>query len=162
MPDDIPKDLPLLQCWLKKSWSTSKKVGLYLGVVAIIYIAGYIAWLGLTSQTTGKIWLIFIGWCNTIYTALIVVVASVPWEIWVAIAVFAIILIHSSLWCIARKLTDEDWESSKANAVAPVAVAVAPVAVAADPVDKKTIGYYIFRFVGAYRNYRNRIKQKGV
>jgi len=189
--DDTPKDAPLLRCWLKKSWSTSKKVGLWLGVL----IAAYVAWLGLTSQIAAKIWAASTGWCGSIISGILNYIATIPplvfWGSVIVIAAIAVILGYSLVWCMARNLQDSDWESdpaiNSAHALAALALALAHVlaialalalalahvlaalvlalahvlaiALALDLVDNpKSSWYYVFRFIGAYLNYRNRIK----
>ena len=189
--DDIPKDAPLLRCWLKKSWSTSKKVALWLGGIAVVLIAAYVAWLGLTSQISAKIWAASTGWCGSIISGILNYIATIPplvfWGSVIVITAIAVILGYSLAWCIARNLQDSDWESDPAinSAVALVLVlalaalaaiaalalvlvlaalaalvlvalaALAALALADNP---KSSWYYVFRFIGAYLNYRKRMK----
>ena len=188
--DDIPKDAPLLRCWLKKSWSTSKKVGLWLGGIAVVLIAAYVAWLGLTSQISAKIWAASTGWCGSIISGILNYIATIPplvfWGSVIVITAIAVILGYSLAWCIARNLQDSDWESdptiNSAHALALVlvlpalALALALVLVlpalaalvlvlvlAALPAlalsdNPESSWYYVFRFIGAYLNYRKRMK----
>ena len=193
--DDIPKDAPLLRCWLKKSWSTSKKVGLWLGGIAVVLIAAYVAWLGLTSQIAAKIWAEVTGWCGAIISGILDYIAAIPPLVfWGSVVVGAIIvgvLGYSLVWCVARNLQDSDWESDPAInsalvlvlalalalaalvlalalalALAALALAalalvlafalvLAALAIADNP---KSSWYYVFRFIGAYLNYRERTK----
>ena len=174
--DDIPKDAPLLRCWLKKSWSTSKKVALWLGGIAVVLIAAYVAWLGLTSQISAKIWAASTGWCGSIISGILNYIATIPplvfWGSVIVITAIAVILGYSLAWCIARNLQDSDWESDpaiySAHALALVLVLAAHVlvlaalaALALDPVladNPESSWYYVFRFIGAYLNYRKRMK----
>ena len=188
--DDIPKDAPLLRCWLKKSWSTSKKVALWLGGIAVVLIAAYVAWLGLTSQISAKIWAASTGWCGSIISGILNYIATIPplvfWGSVIVITAIAVILGYSLAWCIARNLQDSDWESdptiNSAHALALVlvlpalALALALVLVlpalaalvlvlvlAALPAlalsdNPESSWYYVFRFIGAYLNYRKRMK----
>ena len=131
--DDIPKDAPLLRCWLKKSWSTSKKVGLWL------VISAYVACIAAIPP------LVFWG-------SVIVGVIAVG------------VLGYSLVWCMARNLQDCDWKSDTATAITSAAITFALTALAAIAFaaiateDKSSMWYYAFRFLGAYLNYRNRIK----
>ena len=191
MTDDTQKDAPLLRCWLKKSWSTSKKVALWLGGIAVVLIASYVAWLGLTSQISAKNWAALTGWCGSIISGILNYIAAIPplvfWGSVIVITAIAVILGYSLAWCIARNLQDSDWESDPAinSAVALVLVlalaalaaiaalalvlvlaalaalvlvalaALAALALADNP---KSSWYYVFRFIGAYLNYRKRMK----
>ena len=188
--DDIPKDAPLLRCWLKKSWSTSKKVGLWLGGIAVVLIAAYVAWLGLTSQIAAKIWAEVTGWCGAIISGILDYIAAIPPLVfWGSVVVGAIIvgvLGYSLVWCVARNLQDSDWESDPAINSALVLVLAALAAIAALALvlvlvlaalaalalaalvlvlaalaladNPKSSWYYVFRFIGAYLNYRKRMK----
>ena len=197
MTDDTQKDAPLLRCWLKKSWSTSKKVGLWLGGIAVVLIAAYVAWLGLTSQTAAKIWAALTGWCGSIISGILNYIAAIPplvfWGSVVVVVAMVTIFGYSLTWCMARNLQDSDWGSDTATAItsaaitfaltalaaiafaaiaiafaaiaflaitfAAIAIAFAAIAFAAIATeDKSSMWYYAFRFLGAYLNYRNRIK----
>ena len=132
--DDIPKDAPLLRCWLKKSWSTSKKVGLWL------VISAYVACIAAIPP------LVFWG-------SVIVGVIAVG------------VLGYSLVWCMVRNLQDCDWKSDTAIIVALAALAaltaLAALALIALPAladNPKSSWYYVFRFIGAYLNYRKRMK----
>ena len=135
MTDDTQKDAPLLRCWLKKSWSTSKKVALWLGGIAVVLIAAYVAWLGLTSQISAKIWAASTGWCGSIISGILNYIATIPPLVfWGSVVVGAIIvgvLGYSLVWCVARNLQDCDWASDTATDIAIIAFAIAITAIAA-------------------------------
>ena len=189
--DDIPKDAPLLRCWLKKSWSTSKKVGLWLGGIAVVLIAAYVAWLGLTSQIAAKIWAEVTGWCGAIISGILDYIAAIPPLVFWGSVIVGVIVVgvlgYSLAWCMARNLQDSDWESDPAinsalvlvvalalaalAAIAALAlvlvlaalaalvlVALAALAALALADNPKSSWYYVFRFIGAYLNYRKRMK----
>jgi hypothetical protein len=187
MTDDTQKDAPLLRCWLKKSWSTSKKVGLWLGGIAVVLIAAYVAWLGLTSQISAKIWAASTGWCGSIISGILNYIATIPplvfWGSVIVITAIAVILGYSLAWCIARNLQDSDWESDTAIIIALIALIVlaalaalvlavlaalvlvlvlvlvlALIALTASANNPASSWYYVFRFIGAYLNYRKRMK----
>ena len=196
MTDDTQKDAPLLRCWLKKSWSTSKKVALWLGGIAVVLIAAYVAWLGLTSQTAAKIWAALTGWCGSIISGILNYIAAIPplvfWGSVVVVVAMVTIFGYSLTWCMARNLQDSDWGSDTATAIAFAAIAFAiaitfvaiasaititfaaiaftaitfvattitfaAIAISFATEDKSSMWYYAFRFLGAYLNYRNRIK----
>ena len=162
--DEITKDESLLRCTIKKSISVLKKVGLYVLYAVVIGVAiaglGYVGYIGLP---------VIMGICSVLITSLISLLVSIPWYYYVGAVAIAVIPVYSFLWCIARDLTDEDWRSKAANnaalALADSAIALTLIAFAAfalalvafalalvlafDPVNKITIWYYIFRFVGA-------------
>ena len=125
--DDIPKDAPLLRCWLKKSWSTSKKVGLWL------VISAYVACIAAIPP------LVFWG-------SVIVGVIAVG------------VLGYSLVWCMARNLQDSDWGSDTATAITSAALVLALAALATSADNPASSWYYVFRFIGAYLNYRKRMK----
>ena len=151
--DDIPKDAPLLRCWLKKSWSTSKKVGLWL------VISAYVACIAAIPP------LVFWG-------SVIVGVIAVG------------VLGYSLVWCMVRNLQDCDWKSDTAIIVALALTALAALAAITSAAlaalaalvalaaltalalialpaladNPKSSWYYVFRFIGAYLNYRKRMK----
>ena len=169
MTDDTQKDAPLLRCWLKKSWSTSKKVGLWLGGIAVVLIDAYVAWLGLTLQTAAKIWAALTGWCGSIISGILNYSAAIPplvfWGSVVVVVAMVTIFGYSLTWCMARNLQDSDWESDPAInsahalaalvalvlVLAALALALALVALAlAD--NPESSWYYAFRFLGAYLN----------
>ena len=198
MTDDTQKDAPLLRCWLKKSWSTSKKVALWLGGIAVVLITAYVAWLGLTSQTAAKIWAALTGWCGSIISGILNYIATIPPLVfWGSVIVSAIVLGvlgYSLIWCVVRNLQDCDWASDTATtiaaatiaaaiaatiaaatiaaiaaiaiaaisiatiAIATIAFAIATIAIAAAIDDRSSMWYYVFRFIGAYLNYRKRMK----
>ena len=196
--DDIPKDAPLLRCWLKKSWSTSKKVALWLGGIAVVLIAAYVAWLGLTSQIAAKIWAEVTGWCGAIISGILDYIAAIPplvfWGSVIVITAIAVILGYSLAWCIARNLQDSDWESDPpiypalalalvlvlaalvlaalaALVLAALVLAVLVLAALAALVlvlvlvladNPESSWYYVFRFIGAYLNYRERTKATSI
>ena len=198
--DDIPKDAPLLRCWLKKSWSTSKKVGLWLGGIAVVLISAYVAWLGLTSQIAAKIWAAVTGWYSSIIAGISNYIAAIPPLVFwgsVIVGVIAVgVLGYSLVWCMVRNLQDCDWKSDTAiiaalaalvalaalaaltaltalialTALALIALpaitsaalaaltALALIALIALADNPKSSWYYVFRFIGAYLNYRKRMK----
>ena len=191
MTDDTQKDAPLLRCWLKKSWSTSKKVALWLGGIAVVLIAAYVAWLGLTSQISAKIWAASTGWCGSIISGILNYIATIPPLVFwgsVIVGVIAVgVLGYSLVWCMARNLQDSDWGSDTATAITSaalvlalpalalalaalatsaalvlvlalpaLALALAALATSAD--NPASSWYYVFRFIGAYLNYRKRMK----
>ena len=191
--DDIPKDAPLLRCWLKKSWSTSKKVALWLGGIAVVLIAAYVAWLGLTSQISAKIWAALTGWCGSIISGILNYIATIPPLVFwgsVIVGVIAVgVLGYSLVWCMARNLQDSDWGSDTATAITSAALVlalpalalalaalatsaalalialalialalIALIALATSADNPASSWYYVFRFIGAYLNYRKRMK----
>ena len=115
--EELLKEPSLLRCTLKKSWAVSKKIGLWIGGIAVGLIACYCVWLGLTSQTVAKLYAEFVSWCGSAAVIITGLVSLVPWELWVVLVAAIGIFGYSMAWCIARDLTDEDWESEIAKNV---------------------------------------------
>jgi len=82
---EITKDASLLRCAIKKSWSVSKKIGLWLGGIAVALVACYVIYLGATSQTAATVWANFTGWCSSAAGIITGFIALVPWELWVVL-----------------------------------------------------------------------------
>ena len=94
-------DRSLLRCTLKKSEQVFVKV-----VLLVSYAIVALALLGCG-------YLLFTG-------ALIPIIVVIPWYYYVASIAILAIPVYSFLWCIARELTDEDWESGEAKALADI------------------------------------------
>lgn len=122
----------LLRCTLKKSLHTTERL-----VLAAAYVIDVVALLA-CGFLLGEVILPAIVACIAFVIALIF---SIPWYFYVIAAIPVAIVGYSFLWCVARELTEEDWKSDMAAAVA--------IATAVDPVDKITVWYYVFRFYGA-------------
>ena len=162
--DDIPKDAPLLRCWLKKSWSTSKKVGLWLVISA--YVACIAAIPPLVFWGSVIVGVIAVGvlgyslvWCMARNlqdsdwgsdTATAITSAAITFALTAlaAIAFAAIAIAFAAIAFLAITFA--------AIAITFAAIAIAFAAIATE--DKSSMWYYAFRFLGAYLNYRNRIK----
>ena len=63
--DELKSEPSIVRCWLKKIYSVSVKVGMYLGGFAVALTAAYIIWLGATSQKAAEIWTTFTHWCGS-------------------------------------------------------------------------------------------------
>ena len=169
-PDPETLDTNVWRCAHKKSVSVTKKVLKYAAysigsvVATVLAVYGAIGIWNVTEPFFEKVWndaanvaLTILGPIRSFADVVAGSIASLPWYITygvggilgIAIAIYG----YSLLWCMARELTEEDWRSSEANAFA-FAIAIA---FAIDPVDKITIWYYVFRFVGAYYHYRKRV-----
>ena len=158
--DKLKSEPSLMRCWLKKSCSVSVKVGKYLGCIAIVAIAAYVVWLGATSQKAVEIWTAFTNWCGSASAILSNLIGSVPWPVWVILAIVGTIVGYSGAWCLARRFTDEDWQSNEAkNALAALALALFALALALADSDPSSSAYFVGRFLGAYLHYRKRIKE---
>ena len=110
--EEIPKDVSLLRCTLKKSEQVFTKVILLVSyaIVALALIGcGYLLFTGV----------------------LIPIIVAIPWYYYVAGIAILAIPVYSFLWCIARELTDEDWESGEAKALADIVAVVVAAAVCA-------------------------------
>jgi len=138
--EEIPKDVSLLRCTLKKSQQVFAKVVLnisYIIVVLALIGCGYLLFTGVLIPIISPVVAAIIAGIWTI----VAVILIIPWYYYLAGIAILVIPVYSFLWCIARELTDEDWESGEAKAlaaaavfaaavVAVVIVALAPVAVA--------------------------------
>ena len=111
--DENLKDESLLRCTIKKSISVLTKVVRYVLYAAVITIAiaglGYVGYIGLP---------VIIGICSALVASLISLLALIPWYVYVIVGIILAIPVYSFLWCIARDLTDEDWNSDTAVNVA--------------------------------------------
>jgi len=110
MTDEITEDKNLLRCTLKKSYQVFTKLlwcALYAVIVSAILIGiSYCGYYGLP---------VAISIITTVIGTVWGIIVLVPWWVHVGVVIIAAILIYSFLWCIARELTDEDWNSEDAK-----------------------------------------------
>jgi len=161
----------ILKCTIKKSVDVVKKL-----VLAVSYAV--VAGTTITISIYG-----IVGIWQAIQNPLHMVVSflsGIPWYYYAGIVAIAAVPVYSFLWCVARELTEDDWESEEARwfATAVIVVAIVAIAVvsaaaaavivavvatiavvsasaAAAAVDSKAL-----LFVGALLHYRKRIKQE--
>ena len=117
--EEISKDVSLLRCTLKKSQQVFAKVVLYISyiIVALALLGcGYLLVTG-----------ILIPGVAPIVAAIVVGVLMIPWYYYAGSVIILAIPVYSFLWCIARELTDEDWNSGEAKALV-VALIIAALA----------------------------------
>ena len=115
--EEIPKDVSLLRCTVKKSQQVFAKI-----VLLVSYAIVALAFLGCG-------YLLFTGVLIPIISPVVTAILSIPWYYYVAGIAILAIPVYSFLWCIARELTDEDWNSREAeNIAAIVALAAATIA----------------------------------
>ena len=157
--EEIPKDVSLLRCTVKKSQQVFAKV-----ILLVSYAIVVLALLGCG-------YLLFTG-------VLIPSIVAIPWYYYVAGIAILAIPVYSFLWCIARELTDEDWESGEAKALAAAAVFAAAVAAAVGAAVVIVVGAAVgaivaaavfaaavafdsklMRFPGAYLHYKRRMRK---
>jgi uncharacterized BrkB/YihY/UPF0761 family membrane protein len=178
----LPEDAPILRCVAKKSLQVISKIGIVIGCIAVVLILAYGVYHAVTSDVAMKIWTGLISVSGVIVESVINHFVAIPLGAWVLIGSIVAILTYSYLWCVARRFTDEDWKSKSANesalalvfalvlatlvfafalvfalVLATLAFAFALATLAVDPVDKITVWYYVFRFGGAWINYRKRM-----
>jgi hypothetical protein len=116
------------------------------------------------------------------------ILSSIPWYCYVIVVALAAILIYSLLWCIARNLTDDDWQSGSAKDIseeiklvltllalalalifAPLAFALAFALAPLAFVLAFALAFALFiskdskafLFIGAYLHYRKRTQKQG-
>jgi hypothetical protein len=170
-------DKSLFRCTIKKSAGVVKKLAKYVAYVAVGLIACVLSVYGAMG-----IWVIAADPAYKYLTAIVSFLFSIPWYYYAGVAAIAAIPVYSFLWCVARELTEEDWESNEAKtfarftlvALAPLALALAltfsltfsltltlfalalaPLALALAPLAADTKA---FLFIGAYLHYRKRVK----
>jgi len=105
--EEIPKDVSLLRCTLKKSQQVFAKIVLlvsYAIVVLSLLGCGYLLVTG-----------ILIPGVAPIVAAIVVGVLMIPWYYYVTGIAILAIPVYSFLWCIVRELTEEDWISKSAR-----------------------------------------------
>jgi hypothetical protein len=107
--DEIPRDISLWKCTIKKSKHVSLQVFKYIywSVICCIIGGGVIAGLYiiyLASIKLSSLWSIL---SNTFFGA-IGLFYLIPWWVYVIIAVIAAIPIYSFLWCLNRDITEDD------------------------------------------------------
>jgi hypothetical protein len=113
--EEIPKDVSLLRCTVKKSQQVFAKI-----VLLVSYVIVALALLGCG-------YLLFTGVLIPIISLVVAAILSIPWYYYVAGIAILAIPVYSFLWCIARELTDEDWDSGEAKALV-VALIIAALA----------------------------------
>jgi len=113
--EEIPKDVSLLRCTVKKSQQVFAKI-----VLLVSYAIVALAFLGCG-------YLLFTGVLIPIISPVVAAILSIPWYYYVAGIAILAIPVYSFLWCIARELTDEDWDSGEAKALV-VALIIAALA----------------------------------
>jgi len=176
------EDKSLLRCTIKKSADVLKKVVLYgsyiIAAIAIVYFGVAIVYFGVT-----KIWEPLINAISTIISFLF----GIPELFWALPLVMKLIIlgivslgvigVYSLVWCIARDLEKEDWESDSAKdiafafaalalalafafaALAFAALALPALAFAALALPALALAHpKIFLVIGAYLHYRKRMK----
>jgi hypothetical protein len=129
-------DKSLLRCTIKKSADVLNKVVLYgsyvIAAITAIVIGTAIVYFGIT-----KLWEPLINAISTIISFLF----GIPELFWALPLVMKLIIlgivslgvigVYSLVWCIARDLEKEDWESDSAKDIALAALAFAAFAFAA-------------------------------
>jgi hypothetical protein len=170
-------DKSLFRCTIKKSAGVVKKLAKYVAYVAVGLIACVLSVYGAMG-----IWVIAADPAYKYLTAIVSFLFSIPWYYYAGVAAIAAIPVYSFLWCVARELTEEDWESNEAKTFARFtlvalalalaltfsltfsltltlftlfALALAPLALALAPLAADTKA---FLFIGAYLHYRKRVK----
>ena len=117
-------DKSVLKCTIKKSVDVFRKVaryGLYFiiaGIIGAICLAIAITIsAGLYSFMDGVVKLFNITISNVLS-----LIGSIPWYVYVGVIAILAIPVYSLIWCIARELTKEDWESGEAATISIISV----------------------------------------
>jgi len=155
----------LLACWRKKSIDVTAKLVLYaaygidtLAVVIIAFLASVWTYENFYSPTVSLF--------NGIVSLVLLIIAFVPWYVWLVVGVAVAILGYSYAWCVAREFNKEDWDCgdnisnldwyTKIMLVILLVPILIELSIKRDDVKAKTI--YILMFPSAYLHYRKRIK----
>jgi uncharacterized membrane protein len=166
-------DKSLLRCTIKKSVDVAKKIGKYAAGTALGILAAVLVIYGAIG-----IWTIAADPAYKYLTAIVSFLFSIPWYCYAGIVAIAAIPVYSLLWCVARELTEEDWESNEAAYLAltalvalALALALASLALASLPLALAFLALALalalaslatdtkaFLFIGAYLHYRKRVK----
>jgi hypothetical protein len=166
-------DKSLLRCTIKKSVDVAKKIGKYAAGTALGILAAVLVIYGAIG-----IWTIAADPAYKYLTAIVSFLFSIPWYYYAGVAAIAAIPVYSFLWCVARELTEEDWESNEAVTLAltalvalALALALASLALASLPLALAFLALALalalaslaadtkaFLFIGAYLHYRKRVK----
>ena len=101
-------DKSLLRCTIKKSADVMKKLAKYAAYVLGTLIAGILALYGALG-----VWAIAADPVYKIVDSIISFLFSIPWYYYAGVVAIAAIPVYSFLWCVARELTEEDWESTR-------------------------------------------------
>ena len=105
----------LLACWRKKSIDVTATLVLYaacvIDILAVMIVAVFaLVWMfeNFYPPTVD----LFTG----IVSLLSLIIAFVPWYVWLGVGVIVAILGYSYMWCVAREFTDEDWACENISA----------------------------------------------
>ena len=145
---DDPNEKDLLRCIVKKTASLLGTHILWASYVIVGILATVLVYFGIIAiwQAVGE----------RAYEVIVGTMFSVPWWAYVIIGIFGSYLGYSALWCIARNLTAEDWESKEAKRISEnIAIAFFALALFALAPQSKA-----FLFIGAYQHYRKRMREK--
>lgn len=130
MTQNIP-DKSLFRCTLKKSADVTAKVVLYASYAVVGVTAAVLAIYGMLA-CCAAIWELIKDAVH--YLAYIIangvvgglaLLVSIPWYVYAGVVAVAAIPVYSFLWCVARELTEEDYQSDTAKVVAFLLVLVA-------------------------------------
>ena len=182
MTNEIP-DPNLLRCAIKKTTSVVSKHILYASYMIVAITVAAIACMGIFG-----VWQAISPILERLWQLFAVAIVSIPWYLYGIAAIAAIYFGYSLLWCMARNLTDEDWQSEKAKNfwedVIALALALAIAAIAALAITIAAIAALALAalalaalaaialaaspdckallFIGAYLHYRKRMKNRDV
>ena len=122
-------DKSLLWCTIKKSADVIKKLAKYAAYAVAVVIAGILSIYGAMG-----IWAVAEVAEDPIYKSIESItsfLSGIPWYYYAGAIVIAAIPVYSFLWCVARELTEEDWESKEAENFAALALALVSLALVA-------------------------------
>lgn len=105
--DDLLKEPNIFKCTVKKTTSVFLRHILYASYVIIA-----LAVIGIGYLTATKI---LIPIALPFIVALIAVLLSIPWYWYVILGIPVAYVGYGYFWCVARRLTEEDWKSKSGD-----------------------------------------------
>jgi len=116
-PFDAYKEKSLARCILKKSVSVSGKLleaGLVVTIIACIAYLVYMSSIRLAPAAIA-----FGGWLRQVFSDILTagfgVLSWIPWYVYAFAGVVLAIVVYSTLWCLAREVTPEDYAKKEVN-----------------------------------------------
>lgn len=111
--DEIPRDISLWKCTIKKSWHVTTTI--------LNYLVTVVAWGIILSGAFAGIYIIYLMCVNLLplwsilsgtFFGVIGLFYLIPWWVYVIIAAIAAIPVYSFAWCLNRDMTEEDRNAS--------------------------------------------------
>jgi hypothetical protein len=105
-------DPNILRCAVKKTLSLWGKHILYASYLIDGIAAAILAYFGIVG-----VWQALSPIAERLWEALTKALFAVPWYVYGIVVILGAYFGYSLLWCMARNLADEDWQSEKAKKI---------------------------------------------